>query len=109
MSGSESVASNVVNIDSVPFTTPEEMFVVKLCASVERQNMEKRKQDVMDAEFIANKIAKFELPGSGKGYKCLYEFMPTSHYSSEWWFEKLGIDEAGVCTVHGKMDLRCRC
>jgi hypothetical protein len=93
MTGSASPAAAVVSLDSIPFATPDEMFVIKLCASARRLSEKKMWQDVADAEFVAESVHWLHLAGDPieKAHKCLAEFLPKSQYPEEWWYQKLGM------------------
>jgi hypothetical protein len=100
MTSSATAASSVDSEDSIPFATPEEMFLIKICARRPGSSWSKSLQDVADAEFIAENTPTLNLIGThkGKAYKCLTEFMPRSQYSNEWWHRKLGLLLPGTCT-----------
>lgn len=99
MTGSASKAGSITSQESIPFASPEEMFVIKICASGRRLSEEKAAQDVLDAEFIAESMHQLTLVGDpiDKAFNCFQEFLPKSIYTEVWWYRKFGLTLDGSC------------
>jgi hypothetical protein len=102
MSTSAALAESVQEIETLPTATPEEMFIIKICASRGRSSPQKELQDIADAEFIAERLHRMSLVGDPlePALDCLQEFLPKSIYGPEWWEEKLEFSRPMKCTVN---------
>lgn len=104
MTASAAAADTVTSTDAVPYATPEEMFIIKICAARSRSALAKSLQDIADAEFIAERVAPvLQLVGDppDKAVECLKAFLPRSKYPREWWLKKLGVDSLKHCRRDG--------
>lgn len=105
MTSSAAAADTVTSADAVPYATPEEMFIIKICAARSRSALAKSLQDVADAEFIAERVAGpvLQLVGDPpeKAVECLKAFLPRSKYPREWWLKKLGVGSLEYCRTDG--------
>ncbi|KKY27598.1 hypothetical protein UCDDS831_g00702 [Diplodia seriata] len=93
MAGSAAAAAAVTSVQAVPYASPEEMFVIKICAARSRAAAAKALQDVDDADFIAERLPVLQLVGDPpeRAVGCLKAFLPRSRHDRRWWLEKLGV------------------
>jgi hypothetical protein len=86
--------------ESIPFAMPEEMFIIKICASRRRGSRAKELQDIADAEFIAERLSCVNLVGDPfeHAIDCLKDFLPRSTYPRQWWEQKLECNWMKSCT-----------
>lgn len=102
MSKSAAFAEIVSTPNAVPYATPEEMFIIKICASINRGTWAKERQDVADAEFIVEHLGLIDLVGDpiDLALNCLQRFVPKSMYDITWWEEKISMYRTRNCTMH---------
>ncbi|EZF70911.1 hypothetical protein H105_06826 [Trichophyton soudanense CBS 452.61] len=102
MLDSAAAADTILTTDSIPLATPEEMFIVKICASGTRSSVAQSLQDIADAEFIAKSLYQVNLVGDPlePALSCLNQFLPESTYGKVWWDNKLGLSKPRKCTFH---------
>lgn len=106
MTNSAAPAESVNGPDSIPFATPEEMFIIKICASRTRTSWKKELQDIADAEFIAERLHRVNLVGDPlePALDCLQEFLPKSIYEKRGGRRNLGL--TGRAIAHWTIGLR---
>lgn len=101
-------ARSVISPDQVPYATPEEMFIIKICACPRRSDLAKQRQDVADAEFLAEHLHRFDLVGDpiDRSLECFEKFLPFSSYPKTWWEARISMFQPGRCSMEDWFDFQ---